>query len=156
VEAGVEVDAKSTNLKTRGNTRQAQKQDKKERDTPPPLTVEAALWLVRGGDGSLVTENKSTKASKEVNAALDERLAKYPEAAIESMHRCVAMLPGRIHLLLKKEPTLIAAAVVSISHLPHSASLIAHTRLTLSAFISSGERAPEKRGRSRGENNSRV
>jgi hypothetical protein len=111
VEAGVEVDAKSTNLKTRGNTRQAQKQDKKERDTPPPLTVEAALWLVRGGDGSLVTENKSTKASKEVNAALDERLAKYPEAAIESMHRCVAMLPGRIHLLLKKEPTLIAAAV---------------------------------------------
>jgi hypothetical protein len=97
---------------------------------PAAPSVEAALWLARGGDGAearapgtelpelpeLGGETSETKrdahASKmrAANAALSSRLAPFPEAARASTHRCVAVLPARLAALLAREPQLIAPA----------------------------------------------
>ena len=92
---------------------------------PGAPSVEAALWLARGGDGAEAraplpgketSETSETKrdahASKmrAANAALSSRLAPFPEAARASTHRCVAVLPARLAALLSREPQLIAPA----------------------------------------------
>ena len=87
-------------------------------------SVEAALWLARGGDGTQAAcaEGEEglgkAKAKREAheskmraaNAALSSRLAPFPESARASTHRCVAVLPARLAALLEREPQLIAPA----------------------------------------------
>jgi hypothetical protein len=91
-------------------------------------SVEAALWLARGGDGEDLAacaegeegeeEEAKAKAKREAhetkmraaNAALSSRLAPFPESARASTHRCVAVLPARLAALLAREPQLIAPA----------------------------------------------
>ena len=105
----------ATNTNTPASTSDKKKiKTKNKNDTLPLLTVEAALWLVRGGDGSADFSSNSerqTKASDAVQNALHERLSKYPAYAMESMHKAIAVLPVRLACLLQTEPQLIANAV---------------------------------------------
>ena len=90
--------------------------------SPGVPSVEAALWLARGGDGadaracaSVPRGDEAKSESHEskmraANAAISSRLAPFPAAARASTHRCVAVLPARLAALLAREPQLIAPA----------------------------------------------
>lgn len=76
------------------------------------VTVDASLWLVRGGDRATDAAGEcSTLAPPLARGAISSRLGGYPAAAREGMHSAYAVLPARLAHVLRVEPQLIAPAV---------------------------------------------
>ena len=69
-------------------------------DATGGITVEAALWLVRGGDGADPDALRATLAPAEALRAVDARIAGYPEKASENRHDAFAIIPARLARLL--------------------------------------------------------
>ena len=85
----------------------ARSSDPSDPDAP---SVEAALWLIRGGDGTPAHVGR-TLAPSSARDALRRRVGAYPDAARASSHRAFAILPERLARLLRVEPQLVAPAV---------------------------------------------
>ena len=83
-----------------------------KRDDEHTVTVEAALWLVRGGDHSVSAGSTvATLAPAAARRTLSRRLEGYPAEAAKGMHRAFAVLPAQLAHTLRAEPQLISLAV---------------------------------------------
>jgi len=83
------------------------------KDIEGNVTVEAALWVVRGGDGTAehLAAAGNTVAPAAARETIARRLKGYPGIIKKHMHKAYAVLPRRLAMLLNAEPQLIAPAV---------------------------------------------